>query len=65
MENTLILPLKMQRRFRVLGAEDSSQAKYILSNYRLQPYDELPFDWEIYAVKVGGERIMSVFMVPW
>jgi hypothetical protein len=53
-----ILPPKTQYRFEVLHHH---YAKYILNNYRWQNYESLPHDKEVYAVYVGGVKVMSVF----
>lgn len=63
-DHPMILPAKTQQRIRVLTGEGSMDAKYFLSNYRLHPYEELPLPWEIYAVKVNGTSIMSIFQQP-
>ncbi len=63
LDNVLILDPKTASRFKVLDQADIIKAKYILSNYRWQDHRSLPFEREVYTVKVDGERIMSVFKV--
>lgn len=63
LDNVLILDPQIASRFKVINKVDILRAKYILSNYRWQNYRNLPFEREVYTVKVDGERIMSVFKV--
>lgn len=58
-ENTRILPPKIADRFSIQS--DPVQAKYILSNYRWQQFDLLPWDNEFYSVTVDGVKVMTVF----
>lgn len=64
LDNALILSEEDKKRMQVLTVDQSTEAKYILSNYRRQSFDGLPFTWEVYAVRVDGASIMSVFEVP-
>lgn len=54
-----ILPEADRARFKVF--KDHKDATYILNNYRFQKYDSLPHEQEIYAVTVGGTKVMSIF----
>jgi len=58
-ENLLILTPKVKSRFSV--QTDMDAAKYVLSNYRWQQYDTMPWDNEFYSVKVDGENVMTIF----
>lgn len=60
-DNTLILTPEMKKRFSVLGEADIDSAKYVLSNYRWQQYDNMPWDNEFYSVKIDGVKVMTVF----
>lgn len=58
-ENPLILTPELKRRFIV--QTDMDAAKYVLSSYRWQQYDTMPWDSEFYSVKVDGTNVMTVF----
>ncbi len=55
---SLILPRKLRRRFTF--PEHIARARYFLSTYRRHPQD-FPLPHEIYARRIGGERIMVVY----
>ncbi|MEK7228044.1 MAG: glycosyltransferase family 39 protein [Patescibacteria group bacterium] len=63
LDNTLILAPEVASRFEVLSQADIARAKYVLSNYRWQQYDQLPHQLGVFSVKVRGESILSVFKV--
>ncbi len=60
--DTLLILLPEQiDRFILLDPRENAKAKYILSNYRWQVIADLPFEREVYAVRVDGVKVMSVF----
>jgi hypothetical protein len=60
-DNILILKPEVARRFMVMSDDHSDAAKYVLTNYRWQDYDTLPWEAEFYSVTVDGAKVMTVF----
>lgn len=60
-DTLLILRPEQIDRFILLDPRENAKAKYILSNYRWQVIGDLPFEREVYAVRVDGVKVMSVF----
>lgn len=57
-DTVMILSPEIMDRFEVVHY---TYAKYVLNNYRWQKDDNLPHEKEVYAVKVDGVNVMSIF----
>jgi hypothetical protein len=58
-----LLPEDLRRRVKLVTNFQRGGAKYFFGNYRLRKID-YPYKNEVYAVKVDGVSILSVYLLP-